>query len=110
MNRTPIRRRLMSMVLLTSGAVLLLSTAGSLTYEYLTYRHSAIQNLATLSQITANNSTAALAFENSEDARSILSALKAEPHIVVGALYDRNGALFASYARRGSPDELASAI
>jgi len=52
----------MSMVLLTSGAVLLVSTAASFAYEFLTYRHSALQNLATLSQIIANNSTAALAF------------------------------------------------
>jgi len=102
MNRAPIRRRLMSMVLLTSGAVLFVSTAASFAYEFLTYRHSAIQNLVTLSQIIANNSTAALAFENPEDARNILSALKAEPHIVLGALYDRKGALFASYARLGS--------
>jgi signal transduction histidine kinase/ActR/RegA family two-component response regulator/HAMP domain-containing protein len=100
--KTPIRRRLMSMLLLTSGAVLLVSTAASFAYEFLTYRHSAVQNLATLGQIIANNSTAALAFDNAEDARNILSALKAEPHIVVGALYDRRGTLFASYAKVGS--------
>src|SRR4029077_18204209 len=102
MNRTPIRRSLMSMLLLTSCALLLVSTAASFAYEFLTYRHSAVQNIATLGQIIANNSTAALAFDNPEDARNILSALKAEPHIVVGALYDRRGALFASYAKVGS--------
>jgi signal transduction histidine kinase/ActR/RegA family two-component response regulator len=100
----------MSMVLLTSGAVLLVSTVASFAYEFLTYRHSAVQNLSTLSQIIANNSTAALAFDNPEDARNILSALKAEPHIVAGALYDRQGALFASYTKVAAPSTLASAI
>jgi signal transduction histidine kinase/CheY-like chemotaxis protein len=86
------------------------STAFSFAYEVLTYRHSAIQNLTTLSQIIANNSTAALAFENPDDARNILNALKAEPHIVLGALYDGKGALFASYARAGFSAGLASDI
>jgi signal transduction histidine kinase/ActR/RegA family two-component response regulator/HAMP domain-containing protein len=94
---TPIRRRLMSMVLMTSVVVLLLSTGASLGYEYLTYRQSAIRNIATLGDVIADNSTAALAFDNADDARGILAALKAEPHIVAGALYDRKGALFASY-------------
>ena len=98
------------MVLLTSGAVLLVSTAASFAYEFLTYRHSAIQNLTTLGQLIANNSTAALAFDNQEDARNILNALKAEPHIVAGALYDRQNALFASYAKGGSPAGPASDI
>ncbi|HEY0342898.1 MAG TPA: GAF domain-containing protein, partial [Steroidobacteraceae bacterium] len=35
------------------------------------------------------------------DARGILTALKAEPHIVAGALYDRQGKLFASYPESG---------
>jgi len=93
----PIRRRLISMVLLTSGVVLLVSTAASLAYEYLTYRQSALRHLATVGEVIANNSTAALAFDNVEDAKSILAGLRAEPHIAAGALYDRQGRLFATY-------------
>ena len=93
----PIRRKLITMVLLTSGVVLLISTVASFAYEYLTYRQAAVRNLNTLGSIIATNSTAALAFENAEDARGILAALRAEPHIVAGALYDREGKLFAVY-------------
>src|SRR5215213_7715807 len=96
---TPIRRKLMTMVLLTSGAVLLVSTVASFAYEYVTYRQSAVRNLTTLGSIIATNSTAALAFDNAEDAYGILMALKAEPHIVAAALYDRAGKLFANYPR-----------
>jgi len=47
--------------------------------------------------ILATNSTASLAFANDADARELLSALRADPHIVAAALYDRNGRLFATY-------------
>jgi signal transduction histidine kinase/ActR/RegA family two-component response regulator/HAMP domain-containing protein len=94
---TPIRRKLITIALLTSGVVLLISTVASFAYEYLTYRQVAVRNLTTLGSIIATNSTAALAFENEQDARSILSALRAEPHIVAGALYDDEGRLFATY-------------
>jgi signal transduction histidine kinase/ActR/RegA family two-component response regulator/HAMP domain-containing protein len=100
---TPIRRKLMTIVLLTSGVVLLISTIASFAYEYLTYRQVAVRHLTTLGSVIATNSTAALAFENEQDARSILSALRAEPHIVAGALYDVEGRLFATY-----PEEITA--
>lgn len=91
----------MSMLLLTSVVVLLVSTATSLGYEFLTYRRSAVRALETLGEVIADNSTAALAFDNAEDARTTLAALKAEPHVVAAALYDLHGALFASYPQGG---------
>jgi signal transduction histidine kinase/ActR/RegA family two-component response regulator/HAMP domain-containing protein len=98
---TPIRRRLTLIVMLTSGVVLLISTLASFAYEYVTYRNSAVRNLTTLGSVIATNSTAALAFRNEDDARTILAALRAEPHVVAGALYDTSGRLFATY-----PDDL----
>src|SRR5690349_10445042 len=97
----PIRRRLITIVMLTSGVVLLISSLASFAYEYFTYRHTAVRNLTTLGSVIATNSTAALAFRNEDDARTILAALRAEPHVVAGALYDTSGRLFATY-----PDDL----
>src|SRR5882762_7502447 len=94
---TPIRRTLMTVILTTCGAVVLVMSAGSFIYELLTYRQSTVQNLATVGQMIAANSTAALAFNNADDAREVLSALKAERHIVAAGLYDAHGALFATY-------------
>ncbi|MGA2342761.1 MAG: ATP-binding protein [Steroidobacteraceae bacterium] len=93
----PIRRTLMRMVLLSSGAVLAVTTLAFCTYESLTYRQSSIQQLEILSQAIASNSTAALAFDNAEDAASVLTAFKADPHIVAAALYDSQGKLFVTY-------------
>src|SRR2546429_3587793 len=94
---TSIRSKLMKMNLLTSGVVLLITTAAFFAYDVLTYRQAIVRQLNTLGEAIAANSTAALAFDNPEDARVVLSAFKADPHIVAAALYDNSGKLFAAY-------------
>jgi signal transduction histidine kinase/ActR/RegA family two-component response regulator len=101
---TPIRRTLMRMIFLSSGAVLAVTTLAFCTYEFLTFRQSSVQQLQTLSRAIASNSTAALAFENADDASAVLAAFKADPHIVAAALYDAHGKVFATY-----PQGLAAA-
>ncbi len=93
----PIRQRLMAILLLTSGVVVVLTCAAFLAYEFVTFRQTTLKNLSTLGGIIAANSTASLAFQNEGDAREILSALRAEPHVVAAALYDKDGKLFARY-------------
>jgi signal transduction histidine kinase/ActR/RegA family two-component response regulator len=96
---TPIRRTLMRMIFLSSGAVLALTTTAFCSYEFLTFRQSSVQQLHTLSRAIASNSTAALAFDNADDAAGVLAAFKADPHIVGAALYDAQGRPFATYPR-----------
>ena len=93
----PIQRRLMTIILLTCGAVSLLTCASFFAYEFFTFRHSTITHLSTVGSILASNSTAALTFANSEDAAEVLAALEAEPHIKAASLYDETGKLFAQY-------------
>lgn len=93
----PIRRKLISMLMLTSGAVLLLTCAAFATYELLTFRRTMVRQLSTLGEIVAANSTAALTFQNPDDAQEILHALQAEPHIREAVLYDAAGRPFAHY-------------
>lgn len=96
----PIQRKLAITILGTSGVVLLLTCLGFIGYEVFTYRRAAIRELSTLSAIIAAQSTAAVAFDNPGDAQEILAALRAEPHIIAAALYDKNGRLFARYPAR----------
>ena len=103
---TPIRRKLMRIMLLTSGLVLLLTCAAFLAYDVFTFRQSAVRQLSTLAQIIAANSTAALAFENQDDAREVLAALKAERHVVAATLYDSHGRPFAVYPDQRPPRAL----
>src|SRR5437773_9277871 len=92
-----IQQKLVRIVLLISGSVLLLACTTILAYEFVTFRQTTIQQASTLGQIIATNSTAALAFDNSDDATEVLSAVKAEEHIVAAGVYDASGKLFSQY-------------
>jgi signal transduction histidine kinase len=87
----------MRVILLTSGAVLLVTCSAYFAYEYFTFRNVTVRQLSVLGKIIAANSTAALAFNSPEDAQEILAAVKAEPHIVAASLYDKDGNLFSFY-------------
>src|SRR5579864_752076 len=87
----------MNVLLLTSGAVMLTTCLAFGAYDFLAYRRQTLHNLATLGEAIAANSTAALAFENPDDAREVLAALRADPHVVAATLYTRAGKSFASY-------------
>jgi PAS domain S-box-containing protein len=93
----PIRRKLMTVILVTSGAALLLTCVAFIACEWITFRHGLVQNLSTLARITADNTTAALAFDNQGDADEVLSALRFERDVIAAGLYDNAGKLFAYY-------------
>jgi len=93
----PIRRTLMTVILLTCGAVMLITSAAFFAYEYVTFRQLTVRNLKILGEAIAANSTASLAFDNPDDAREVLSAFRAQPHVVAARLYLSDGRLVASY-------------
>jgi len=97
------------MLVLISGLVLLLTSAAFVGYEYWSFRQTMRSTLSVRGRILATNSTASLAFANDADARELLSALKADPHIVAAALYDQNGRLFAAYPAGLPGDALPAA-
>jgi signal transduction histidine kinase len=94
---TPIQSKLRRIILLTCGAVLLLTCVAFFTYELITFRETTRNHLSMVGKIIAANSTAALAFDNTDDANEILTALKAEKNVVAACLYDKNGKLFAKF-------------
>jgi signal transduction histidine kinase/CheY-like chemotaxis protein len=51
------------------------------------------------------NTASAIVFNDADAARTTLSALRAQPHIVAGAVFDKDGKLFAEYHRPGSPHD-----
>jgi signal transduction histidine kinase/ActR/RegA family two-component response regulator/HAMP domain-containing protein len=93
----PIRRKLTVILLVTSGAVLALTCAAFIGYQYAGYRASARHTMQTLGQVIASNSTAAVAFDNASDETEVLAALHAEPRISMAAVYGADGRLFAHY-------------
>lgn len=99
----PVQKKLSYAMLLTTMAALLLACGIFLAVEYRSYRNDIRHTVATLAKLTADNSTAAVAFEDLSNGSQILDALRAEPQVVSAALYDTDGRLFASF--RAVPDE-----
>ena len=97
----PIRKKLIVIILSTSGIVLLLTGVAFMSYEWITFRRGLVQNVTTVAKVIADNCTAALAFRSPGDAREILNALQAERNITAAVLYDHDGEVFAFY-----PDNL----
>ena len=93
----PIQKKLMRIILLISGAILIVTSAAFFTYEFDAFRQNTSQKVSTLAQVIATNSTAALAFDDHETATETLTALKAEPHIIAAAIFDNKGILFSRY-------------
>jgi signal transduction histidine kinase/CheY-like chemotaxis protein len=93
----PIRRKLSTISLVSTGAALLLSLVLFLVGEIYAARSANLQQLRVLSEAIATNSSAALAFDNADDGRAVLSAFKSDPHIDAAALYKSDGSVFVTY-------------
>lgn len=93
----PIRKKLMRVFFLTNAAIIFVTCITFFVYEFYAFKKTTEEHLSTIGKIIGTNSTAALAFENSNDAKDILAALKTEPHVLAAGLYDKNGKLFAPY-------------
>jgi len=95
--QSSITKRVRAVILLASVIVLLVTAIAFVVYEAITFRTRLVRSLTSLGAVIADNSTAALAFDNKAIAEEILSALRAEPDIESAALYDLEGKLFARY-------------
>src|ERR1700722_10971828 len=98
-----IKRKLMLITMLTSGVAVVLSSAGFLVYDLISFRHSLSQDLVTQADIIGYNSAAAMAFKDESAATVTLSALQAKEDIVLAVLYARDGKIFAQYSHPTSP-------
>ncbi len=97
----PVQRKLRFAMLLTSSVALLVACGVFLTVQYLGYRRNLVQTMQTIARITADNSTAAVAFADSAAARQTLDALRAEQQVVGAVLYDKDNRIVADYSNSG---------
>lgn len=77
--------------------VLVATTAAFVAYGVLRFKTQLARHISTVAAVVADNSAAALVFDNKPNAEQILGALAAEPDIVAAVLYDQRGRLFAKY-------------
>jgi methyl-accepting chemotaxis protein len=94
-----IRGKLMRVVLITTAAAVLVAGLAMLTRDLTVNRLSWAQDLANQATIIGLATTPALAFDDHAAAERYLTALRARPRILIAALYDADGRLYASYAK-----------
>jgi len=77
----PIQRKLRFVVLATCTAALCVASGALFALQFFSFRRDFRRDLIAVAEIIAGNSTAAVQFKNEDDAREILTVLKAKPHI-----------------------------
>jgi hypothetical protein len=90
LRNTPIQRKLVVIILLTTALALLLMRSAFFVYEYLTFREATLRLSETLARVIAANSTAVLTFGDEQDAEETLSAFRAEGSLVVAVCLNRS--------------------
>ncbi|PYU76264.1 MAG: hypothetical protein DMG49_01585 [Acidobacteria bacterium] len=94
-----IKRKLTLITMLTSSMALILSSAGFLIYDLVSFRHLLTQDLMTQAEIIGYNSAGAMEFKDEPAATATLAALTAKEDIVTAVLYRPDGKIFAYYFR-----------
>ncbi len=97
-----IKSQLTLIMMLTSGAALLLVSLVFAANEAWYSRRAIERRLEILADVIGANSTAALLFQGKQEAAEILSALRADRHVTGACIYDREGRVFVSYERAGN--------
>ena len=95
----PIRDKLLLATLASSVSALLLAGGGFLLWEITQFRSEIERDIETQARIVAENSAAAVAFQDERAAGETLAALRLRPQIAVACLYAAEGRLFATYQR-----------
>src|SRR5262245_50496905 len=93
----PIKTKLLVIIMGVTTAALSISALGAIITDFILFREYLVRDLSGLARIAADNSTAALSFEDPAAAEETLAALRARPHLVTSCIFRANGSLFASY-------------
>ena len=97
-----IRQKLRVTVMATVGIALLMASAAFVTYETLTYRSGLVRELETMADLVQASGSAALTFEDAQQAEAALKPLAGNRDILGAYLFTENGALLAALSRPGA--------
>lgn len=100
----PIKQKLLVIIMLVTTVALLLSGVGTVIADSILFRAAMQRDISALAQIVADNSTAALAFDDPGTAAETLASLRARPHLVAACIYRPSGEMFARYVRPGGAE------
>jgi signal transduction histidine kinase/CheY-like chemotaxis protein len=95
----PIKRKLISIIMVTSTVALILACGAFVAFDTVTFRKSQTREASLLADIIGSNCTAAISFNDPQIAQETLGALRSQPHVILARVYLADGTRFASYTR-----------
>ncbi|MDH3237576.1 MAG: response regulator [Deltaproteobacteria bacterium] len=101
----PIRKKLVAVILLTTGIVLAGSTIAHVVYEALSFRKDVQKDLKSTAAVIGNNSIAALMFRDRKVAGESVLALRENESILAAYLITADHQILASYTGPGANQE-----
>lgn len=102
-----IQRKMLLTNILLSSVVVLVAAAAVFGFEMINFRTNFRRDMATLAAVVANNSTAALAFNDAKGATEVVNSLRANPAVVGACLTRLDGTVLASFWYDKSNDAVA---
>jgi len=96
-----IRTKLVTIVMSTTLAALAVSVGTVVAYDLRGYQRALLNDVTTQAELVGHMTSAALSFDDPRLARENLAMLRSRPNVRAAAIYDQNGALFASYLAPG---------
>ncbi|MGE5866426.1 MAG: ATP-binding protein [Rhizobacter sp.] len=103
---SPLRRKIMLVVLSTTLGALLMSGAIVLLYELHSYRQAWVDDLTSQAELVARASATALSFDDPKAAAENLSMLRLRPQVRAAAVYTADGRVFARYPADPPPGSI----
>ena len=101
-----IRRKLMLIIITVSSISLLIASSAFITADRVNAQQTVSENLSTMAEIIAANSSAAILFGDRVAAQETLGFLKLQEHIQGAAIFGLDGEAFAVYRKPGTDMEL----
>jgi diguanylate cyclase len=97
-----LKKKLMTIILLTSGVVLCLTSAAFIINEVATFRRTISEELLSLADIIGHNSSAAIMFSDQKAAQETLNSIIANPRVLAAQIVTEEGNLFVEYLAPGA--------
>jgi signal transduction histidine kinase/DNA-binding response OmpR family regulator/HPt (histidine-containing phosphotransfer) domain-containing protein/PAS domain-containing protein len=94
-----IRHKLTATIMLVCVISLGLAASAYFGWQWHSLRNDMVMDLLAQAQIIAENSNAALSFEDPKDAQEVLAGLKGLEAVISAVIIDKNGKLFAAFER-----------
>ena len=96
---TPIRQKLILIIMATTMVTLVLAGIGIIVADFILFRGNLKNDLAALSHIIADNTTAPLSFDDPKAAAETLATLHSRAQVRLACVFSADGRLFAKYVR-----------